>query len=602
MDTAMDYVYENLPSHCIRVLELQPGVEDAPLACRLVTQSIPQIPYEAVSYVWGDPIRNQVIQCGERKLGLTSNLHEALVALRLRDRVRRLWADAICINQSDLEELGAQVSIMDLIFRRARSVIGWLGPGLGNAGIAIDYIIRFNHQPERFVDRFREQLPNDSTGDTFLAPGPDSAIWQSIKDFVELPYFHRVWIIQELGLAINARLLWGKHEITWPEVSKFCAFLDHKASFIVNHLQLKTWVVNHTSMIWLKLDNGELKHGFLQVLHLARIHQASDARDRIYAFLSHPSAVAGGSLIVNANYKMSAAELYTHFAMTVIERTKNLQILTLVDHDEVSTTSALPSWVPDWHAINRVAMTPGMRRPMSEEESDSHIAFVKSVARPILVVRGVVFDTVLAVSPVLDDKDFIVTTLGKEMAKNCPFFLDTLWHMLSTPPDTCLTVEEMLDRLSATLAAGLRKYLRLEGANLEQHRADFAAYLLMFDGIRPNGCKEGILASLPLAVRRDLEEMAADGNPVQYVQDISWMCMSRVVFRTTRHGIIGIGPRCMRPGDVCCSIAGSPMVMILRPVTDDGQPSVKGRYALVGPTEVSGLVEQSLKAEEILIV
>jgi hypothetical protein len=602
MDTAMDYIYENLPSHCIRVLELQPGDEDAPLTCRLVTQPIPQTPYEAVSYVWGYPVRNQIIHCGERKLGLTSNLHEALVALRLRDRVRRLWADAICINQSDLGELGAQVSIMGLIYGSARSVIGWLGLDLGTAGIAVDYIIRFNHQPEKFVDRFREQLPNDSTGDTFLAPGPDLAIWQSIKDFVELPYFHRVWIIQELGLATNVRLLWGKYEITWPEVSKFCAFLDHKASFIVNHMQLKTWVVNHTSMIWLKLDNGEVKHGFLQVLHLARIHQASDARDRIYAFLSHPSAVVGGSPIVTVNYKMSAAELYTHFAMTFIERTKNLQILTLVDHDEVFPTDALPSWVPDWHAINRVAMTPGMRRLMSEEESASDITFIKSVAKPILVVRGVVFDTVLAVSPVLDDKDFIVTTLRNEMAKNCPFFLDTLWLMLSTPPDTCLTVEETLDRLSATLAAGLRKYLKLEGTNLEQHRADFAAYLLVFDGIRSDGCEEGMLTSLPLTVRRNLEEIAADGNPVQYVQDISWMCMSRVVFRTLSHGIIGIGPRCMRPGDVCCSIAGSPMPMILRPVTEEGQANVKGRFLLVGPTEVSGLVELSLKAEEIMII
>src|SRR5438045_538078 len=189
MNTTIDSVYENLPSHCIRVLELQPGGEDAPLACQLVTQCIPQIPYEAVSYVWGDPVRNQVIQCGQRKLGLTSNLHEALVVLRLRDRVRRLWADAIFINQSDLEELGTQVSIMGLIFRSAHSVVGWLGPDLGTARIAIDYIVRFNHQPQRFVDHFREQLSNDSTGDTFSAPRPDSAIWQSIKDFVELPYF-----------------------------------------------------------------------------------------------------------------------------------------------------------------------------------------------------------------------------------------------------------------------------------------------------------------------------------------------------------------------------------------------------------------------------
>ena len=72
--------------------------------------------------------------------------------------------------------------------------------------------------------------------------------------------------------------------------------------------------------------------------------------------------------------------------------------------------------------------------------------------------------------------------LGSELSKNCPFFLDAIWSMLNTPPHTGLTVEETLNRLSAALAAGLRKYMKLEGANLEQHRADFAAYLLMMEG------------------------------------------------------------------------------------------------------------------------
>jgi hypothetical protein len=598
----MEYKYKRLPFDSIRVLELQPGEHGAPLAGHMVTQSISAAPYEAISYVWGDPVRNRVILCDGKSLAVTSNLREALDAVRDRNSVRRFWADAICINQSDVEELGAQVSLMGLIYSSAQSVIGWLGPDPGMAGDIVNHIIRFNQQPVEFISHFREQLESGSVTDTSLAPGPDSPIWQAIKDFVKLPYFHRVWIIQELGLAAKARLLCGKHEIAWLEFTKFCAFLDHNAAFIVNHLQLETWVVNHTAMIWFKLPNGEFKQNFLQVLHLARIHQASDPRDRIYAFLSHPSALVSGSLITTPDYRLATAELYIRFAMTYIERTKNLQVVTLVDHDEVSLSGALPSWVPDWHAINRVSMTPGMRDPMAEEESDSSISFVTSGAKPVLVVRGVVVDSVLAVSPVLGDKDFAVTTLERERQKSCPFFLDRLWQMLGGPRNTNISTEETIRRLSSALAAGLRKYTSLEGANLEQHHLDFAAYVRKFEDIRPKDSAGGMLASLPVEVQLDLEEKAPGGNPAQYVQDITWMCKSRVVFCTKQHGIIGIGPRCMRPGDVCCSIAGSPMPLILRPVADEGHVGAKAKYALVGPAEASGMGEQRLGVDEIHVI
>jgi hypothetical protein len=39
----------------------------------------------------------------------------------------RLWTDAICINQQDLDERGHQVQLMGSIYRNAHMVIVWLG-------------------------------------------------------------------------------------------------------------------------------------------------------------------------------------------------------------------------------------------------------------------------------------------------------------------------------------------------------------------------------------------------------------------------------------------------------------------------------------------
>lgn len=58
---------------------------------------------------------------------ITPNLDTALRRIRLPDRIRALWVDAICINQQDVAERGGQVQLMGSIYSKARQVIVWLG-------------------------------------------------------------------------------------------------------------------------------------------------------------------------------------------------------------------------------------------------------------------------------------------------------------------------------------------------------------------------------------------------------------------------------------------------------------------------------------------
>ena len=89
--------HENLPTKTsLRVAEILPGQGDDPISCILhvVDVSNPQ-QYEAVSYAWGDASLRAPVCCDGKRLEVTRNLHIALTHLRLQDRPRILWADAL---------------------------------------------------------------------------------------------------------------------------------------------------------------------------------------------------------------------------------------------------------------------------------------------------------------------------------------------------------------------------------------------------------------------------------------------------------------------------------------------------------------------------
>ena len=107
-------VYQHEPlkgSEQIRLLKLAPGNENEPVSCTPHVTSLEAAPsYETISYNWGDPAGREIIYCDGRQLKVTKNLIEALRQLRFKDIPRMLWADAACINQSDLDERSQQLA------------------------------------------------------------------------------------------------------------------------------------------------------------------------------------------------------------------------------------------------------------------------------------------------------------------------------------------------------------------------------------------------------------------------------------------------------------------------------------------------------------
>ena len=138
------YEYETIDDpKSIRLLKLAPGDADQPIACTLHIVPLESGPsYEAISYTWGDTAAREDLVCDNRLLSVTRNLADALRRIRLMESVRTVWADAVCIDQNNIDERGQQVSMMRRIYGRASRVLIWLGAGSEDSDLAFEFFYR----------------------------------------------------------------------------------------------------------------------------------------------------------------------------------------------------------------------------------------------------------------------------------------------------------------------------------------------------------------------------------------------------------------------------------------------------------------------------
>ncbi|KAF2651058.1 hypothetical protein K491DRAFT_607655 [Lophiostoma macrostomum CBS 122681] len=126
-------IYTPLPkkSHSIRLLYLLCGRWQDEIYCTLGDWTIAdaQNRYVTISYTWGniETTRQRFITCNARQIPISDNLYTILRRLRRPDTFVLVWADALCINQSDATERTHQVGLMGEIYKNSYETIIWLG-------------------------------------------------------------------------------------------------------------------------------------------------------------------------------------------------------------------------------------------------------------------------------------------------------------------------------------------------------------------------------------------------------------------------------------------------------------------------------------------
>jgi hypothetical protein len=197
----------------IRLLEIHPYGDDcsSSIHCSLTETSFTEdLKYVALSYTWGSQETPCQIYVNDHEVHVGENLHMALCDLRLRDRSRIMWIDALCINQEDDEEKLFQIEQMDLVYSRATMVIAYLG--------------RFSNPP------------SPKLSSAVRRRGPRVDVWSIAFALFKLthPYWTRLWIVQEVVLAKQLCLQITLSIIPWDG---FLKSLPELADELRKHLQ-----------------------------------------------------------------------------------------------------------------------------------------------------------------------------------------------------------------------------------------------------------------------------------------------------------------------------------------------------------------------------
>ena len=349
--------YSELPlngrSTCIRVLDLTPGTwnEDLQGTPRIVDlYSRPK--YEALSYTWGNGNEREAIFLGHGcQLQITYNLFTALKRLRNLCSIRTVWADAVCINQSDAGEKSQQVPLMGEIYKTAENVLIWLG--------------EYEHTSSR--DRWRVIIPNllwifsrhwPRARNFKVAEMMESALRSSRPRWTD-----RAWVVQEFMLAQRVSLCFG------PIVASIDRF-DRDGCSIELFGRFPTQLNESTqsnkpylrslfdTISWYQMQKSSIKWLNITTTSLmTNGTECEDPRDKIYSVLSLIRSRQAD--YIQPDYSIPCSETYAKATFADITVEKCLDILALVavkqprEPFDAQSTGRIPTWVPDFRANYR---------------------------------------------------------------------------------------------------------------------------------------------------------------------------------------------------------------------------------------------------------
>jgi len=113
----------------IRIFRLEAGAFGDPICGQLTVQELDATePFDALSYCCGPPILSRTITVnGTPGFRITQNLWHALRRVRKTDSDRRIWIDAVCIDQDHEREKSSQIRHMHAVYSRAEEVCIYFG-------------------------------------------------------------------------------------------------------------------------------------------------------------------------------------------------------------------------------------------------------------------------------------------------------------------------------------------------------------------------------------------------------------------------------------------------------------------------------------------
>jgi hypothetical protein len=208
---------------------------------------------------------------------------------------------------------------MRLIYKLARNVVVWLGPEANDSGRAMDLIHSLS---EACI------LGKAKSLGVALRQNPEllgKGAWLALSLLLDRPYWHRMWIIQELSMGgRKAPLLCGRKVVLWEDLFRAVytfgkSNVDIMFSCIDRERStagLPDYGLNRNKIIHINDEHnhqaGIRESKFMCLLDLGRKPEATNPRDKVYGILDLMDTSVSAQL--TPDYTLSTHEVYTSFA------------------------------------------------------------------------------------------------------------------------------------------------------------------------------------------------------------------------------------------------------------------------------------------------
>ena len=509
-----------------------------------------------------------------------------------------LWADALCINQNDVQERSDQVRKMGSVYKGAAEVIGWLGEEDEDTKIAIELVeswVTFMDNPNKFegiedqplraamVERIQRLVP--------LAL--DSRANSALLALAEKPYWVRAWVYQELSLAKNVVIQSGRvskaldcfHK-TYEGLKMLyvCSMLaDTPMDFgmATRSLISSPWV----HMLEIVGGSRGMRPSSLKTLPLEMLNSfkkldSTDPRDKVFALLGFVALDGPYPELITPDYEKSTEQVYLDVAKYMILTEQTLHILNQ-RHMGLSTSRrrSMPTWVPDWQVDTKNKSTLHLDHSRDERAligNNLVSQLVSFLPGGELCVKGFEVDVVSEVfdsglfpfwdapegsNPIIEFQNFAKYVLRGPLVKTetllSAFFRLAIYNKLENSKEP----DPQGHRFFKS-AAQFLKYIFQKVATGKCFPPGFSTasiipYFLVaaFLGEKAVQSEKERLLDLVLHEKLNLDI---------YTAKVAFMTTSTSLFRT-ESGSLGMGPEGMARGDALCHLAAHPEPFLLRP-------------------------------------
>ena len=488
--------------------------------------------------------------------------------------------DAICIDQSNVQERGHQVAFMAKIYSMAECDILWLGDDPNDdAETTFKFIQHIGHIFKNLPAEGKERTKALRAASSVL--GEDAPIAPLQRIMNNRPIWRRIWIVQEIVVARKVSLQCGVHSMSWDSLTTFLNFMLLRNRSLWQQpgaLPLFAMAANAT-IYGMEIDTARIchKHGepssIFDLWSQFYCLQATDPRDKIYALLG---LAAPTPLGLNSDYTKAPSEIFTMAVRSDIYQTKKLDALCIGHRQQANM--ALPTWVVDFGSCAAMRNSSLVDPPyLASGKTDvSPETFMHPALHPgTLVVSGVQLDTISKRLYTITSDDGLQSWLDlKRMVQNIP--QDILKHRYHTGEST---VEALARTITGDLSLGpvRERQRKQESKSLSRDIKSILSW--------PGRLRDQLENLLPHFIGRLIPGCI---EKRERRQPYALSLLPRFGYHSlisSTNNYIAMVPNIAQEGDFLCVLYGSRLPHVMRKV-----PGKEDTYTLVGTAYVHGFM------------